>query len=116
MKNRLSAAEVGLVFSGWLGHTYPGATFLVKVDPNNGGSAHLVLSMEELTPGETIPTHRYPGSDEIRFVEVIHNRSLPRTTQASTTLVLARAYELADQRGARDRTDRPHGEGGVMIG
>jgi quercetin dioxygenase-like cupin family protein len=58
-----------LVFRGWPGHPYPGATFLLKVDPKNGGSAHLVLGTEDLAPGETIPTHRHPGSDEILFLQ-----------------------------------------------
>jgi quercetin dioxygenase-like cupin family protein len=29
----------------------------------------LVLGTEDLAPGETIPTHRHPGSDEILFLQ-----------------------------------------------
>lgn len=57
------------VFRGWPGHPGPGSTFLLKVDPKNGGSSHLVFGTEDLAPGETIPTHRHPGSDEILFLQ-----------------------------------------------
>jgi quercetin dioxygenase-like cupin family protein len=54
---------------GWPGHPDPGPTFLLKVDPKNGGSSHLVFGTEDLAPGETIPTHKHPGSDEILFLQ-----------------------------------------------
>ncbi len=57
------------VFRGWPGHPDPGSTFLLKVDPKNGGSSHLVFGTEDLPPGETIPTHRHPSSDEILFLQ-----------------------------------------------
>lgn len=44
--------------------------FILKVDPRNGGSAHLVFGTEDVPPGEGIETHRHPGSDEILF---LHN-------------------------------------------
>lgn len=57
------------VFRGWPGHPDPGSTFVLKIDPKNGGSSHLVFGTEDLPPGETIPTHRHPGSDEILFLQ-----------------------------------------------
>lgn len=57
------------VFRPWPGHPEPGATFLLKVDPKNGGSPHLVLGTEDLPPRETIPPHRHPSADELVFVQ-----------------------------------------------
>src|SRR5712692_3948245 len=57
------------VVRGWPGHPDPGETFILKVDPKNGGSSHLVFGTEDLPAGETIPAHRHPGSDEILFLQ-----------------------------------------------
>src|SRR5260370_34869523 len=35
------------VVRGWPGHPDPGETFILKVDPKNGGSSHLVLLMRD---------------------------------------------------------------------
>lgn len=43
--------------------------FILKVDPQNGGSSHLVLGMEDLPPGAKIDRHRHPGSDKILFLQ-----------------------------------------------
>jgi quercetin dioxygenase-like cupin family protein len=43
--------------------------FILKVDPRNGGSSHLVLGTEDLLPGGKIDRHRHPGSDEILFLQ-----------------------------------------------
>jgi quercetin dioxygenase-like cupin family protein len=43
--------------------------FILKVDPCNGGSSHLVLGTEDMPPGGHIETHRHPGSDEILFLQ-----------------------------------------------
>ena len=51
---------------GWLGQPAP---FILKVDPQNGGSSHLVFVTEDLPPGGKIETHRHPGSDEILFLK-----------------------------------------------
>jgi quercetin dioxygenase-like cupin family protein len=51
---------------GWLGQPAP---FILKVDPQNGGSSHLVFVTEDLPPGGKIETHRHPGSDEILFLQ-----------------------------------------------
>jgi len=43
--------------------------FILKVDPHNGGSSHLVLGTEDMPPGGKIDAHRHPGSDEILFLQ-----------------------------------------------
>lgn len=57
------------VFRGWPGHPDPGSAFILKVDPKNGGSAHLVFGTEDMAPGDSIPTHRHPNADEILFLQ-----------------------------------------------
>lgn len=47
------------------GHPEPGETFILKVDPRNGGSQHMVLLTAELAPGKDIEPHRHPNADEI---------------------------------------------------
>lgn len=42
--------------------------FILKVDPHNGGSSHLVFGTEDLQPGGRNEPHRHPGSDEILFL------------------------------------------------
>lgn len=43
--------------------------FILKVDPHNGGSSHLVLGTEDMPLGGHIDRHRHPGSDEILFLQ-----------------------------------------------
>jgi quercetin dioxygenase-like cupin family protein len=45
------------------------APFILKVDPQNGGSSHLVFGTEDLAPGAKIDPHRHPSSDEILFFQ-----------------------------------------------
>jgi quercetin dioxygenase-like cupin family protein len=52
--------------TGW--DAVPGP-FILKVDPHNGGSSHLVFVTEDVPPGATIPRHRHPGADEILFFQ-----------------------------------------------
>jgi quercetin dioxygenase-like cupin family protein len=54
---------------GWPGHPNPGETFVLKVDPKNGGSSHLVFMTASLAPGGEIVAHRHPNADEILFFE-----------------------------------------------
>ena len=51
---------------GWEGQPGP---FILKIDPRNGGSSHLVLGTEDLPAGAKIERHRHPGSDEIVFLQ-----------------------------------------------
>jgi mannose-6-phosphate isomerase-like protein (cupin superfamily) len=57
------------VLRGWPGHPDPGKTFILKVDPNNGGSKHLVFITGDIKPGVAIDAHRHPGSDEVLFLQ-----------------------------------------------
>jgi len=44
-------------------------TFMIKVSPKNNASQHLVLAIEDLGPGDTIPTHKHLGQDEIVLIQ-----------------------------------------------
>jgi quercetin dioxygenase-like cupin family protein len=57
------------VVRGWPGHPDPGETFILKVDPKNGGSSHLVLLTASIPVGKKIDTHRHPEADEILFLQ-----------------------------------------------
>ena len=52
----------------WRVESFP-APFILKVDPQNGGSSHLVFGTEDLPPGAKIDRHKHPGSDEIIFLQ-----------------------------------------------
>ena len=54
---------------GWPGHPDPKETFILKVDPKNGGSSHLVFMTANLAPGGEIVIHKHPRADEILFLE-----------------------------------------------
>lgn len=57
------------VVRGWPGHPAPGETFILKVDPKNGGSSHLVFLTAQLAAGKEIVAHRHPEADEILFLQ-----------------------------------------------
>jgi quercetin dioxygenase-like cupin family protein len=57
------------VVRGYPGHPDPGESFILKVDPKNGGSSHLVLFTADLAPGKEIEAHRHPEADEILFLQ-----------------------------------------------
>ena len=57
------------VVRAWPGHPDPGETFILKVDPKNGGSSHLVLMTADLAPGGAIHAHRHPNADEILILQ-----------------------------------------------
>jgi quercetin dioxygenase-like cupin family protein len=42
--------------------------FTLKIDPQNGGSQHLVLITSDFVPGIPIPAHKHPNADEILFL------------------------------------------------
>jgi len=42
--------------------------FLLKVDPRNNESQHLVVGTEDIAPGASIPTHKHPTEDEILLI------------------------------------------------
>jgi len=47
----------------------PEMRFILKVDPQNGASSHLVFGTEDMAPGGKIEMHKHPDSDEILFLE-----------------------------------------------
>src|SRR5215471_6058150 len=47
----------------------PTAEFMIKVDPKNGGSRHLVLGTETVPPGGQIARHKHVGQDEIVLIQ-----------------------------------------------
>lgn len=51
---------------GW--NAEPGL-FILKIDPRNGGSSHMVFGTEDVPPGASIDRHRHPGADEILFLQ-----------------------------------------------
>jgi len=44
------------------------APFILKVDRRNGGAPEFVMLTEDIPPGQGIPPHRHPHSDEIIFI------------------------------------------------
>jgi quercetin dioxygenase-like cupin family protein len=80
------------VMRGWPGHPNPGETFILKVDPKNGGSSHLVFLTGDLAPGGEIVTHRHPGADEILFVQAgtarVHLGNTVRDVHAAATVFI----------------------------
>ena len=56
------------ILRGWPGHPDPGEAFVLKVDPKNGGSSHLVFMTADIKSGGAIDTHKHPGADEILFL------------------------------------------------
>ncbi len=50
------------------------APFILKVDPKNGGSKHLVMFTEDLPPGAAIPRHRHPEAEEILILQTGRTR------------------------------------------
>src|SRR5215472_16423743 len=51
------------VMRGYPGHPEPGETFILKVDPKNGGSSHVVFMTADIRQGGAIDPHRHPGAD-----------------------------------------------------
>jgi|SRR5579872_3278969 len=44
------------------------APFILKVDRANGGAPEFVMLAEDIPPGQAIPSHHHPHSDEIIFI------------------------------------------------
>lgn len=67
-------------------------SFILKVDPRNGGSSHLVFCTEDLTPGQKIDPHRHPGADEILFLQTgtaeVHLGDKVRTAHGGATVFI----------------------------
>src|SRR2546426_4334631 len=57
------------VVRGWPGHPDPGETFILKVDPKNGGSSSLVLLSADLPPRKEKLGHQKPPPGENLFFQ-----------------------------------------------
>jgi len=77
---------------GWPGHPDPGETFILKVDPKNGGSNRLVLFTADIRPGGGIDAHRHPRADEILYFTSgtarVHVGDLVRDVHAGSTVFI----------------------------
>jgi quercetin dioxygenase-like cupin family protein len=80
------------VVRGWPGHPDPGESFVMKVDPKNGGSSHLVFMTANLAPGKEIVAHRHPDADEILFLQTgtarVHLGDTVRDVHAGATVFI----------------------------
>jgi quercetin dioxygenase-like cupin family protein len=80
------------VVRGWPGHPEPGETFVLKVDPKNGGSSHLVLMTAELAPGAEIVAHKHPSADEMLLLQTgkarVHLGNSVRVVHAGATVFI----------------------------
>jgi quercetin dioxygenase-like cupin family protein len=80
------------VVRGWPGHPQPGETFILKVDPKNGGSSQLVFFTAEIGPGGEISAHKHPGADEILFLRTgtarVHLGDAVREVHAGATIFI----------------------------
>jgi quercetin dioxygenase-like cupin family protein len=93
------------VVRGWPGHPDPGETFILKVDPKNGGSSHLVLFTASIPVGKKIDTHRHPEADEILFLQTgtvrVHLGDSVRVAHAGATVFIpAGTWISADNIGS----------------
>jgi quercetin dioxygenase-like cupin family protein len=76
----------------WPGHPDPGESFILKVDPKNGGSKRLVLFTADIRPGGAIDAHRHPHADEILYFTSgtarVHVGDLVRDVHAGSTVFI----------------------------
>jgi quercetin dioxygenase-like cupin family protein len=77
---------------GWPGHPNPGETFILEIDPKNGGSQHLVFISADIRPGGGIDAHRHPHADEILYLTSgtarVHVGDLVRDVHAGATVFI----------------------------
>ena len=95
------------IIRGWPGHPAPGETFILKVDPKNGGSAQLVFLTADIHAAGAIETHRHPGSDEILFFQSgtarVHLGNAVRVVHAGATVFIpADTWISVDNIGKED--------------
>jgi quercetin dioxygenase-like cupin family protein len=80
------------VMRGWPGHPEPGESFVLKVDPRNGGPSHLVFLTGDLAPKGEIAAHKHPSSDEILFLQTgtarVHLGDTVREVHAGATVFI----------------------------
>ena len=65
---RTSAPSTGLILAAGEGERLIrrqyGFPLVIKVDPANGGSKHMVVGTEEIPAGKSIPVHKHSHADE----------------------------------------------------
>lgn len=93
------------VVRAWPGHPDPGETFILKVDPKNGGSSHLVFMTADIRRGGAIHPHRHPDADEILFLETgtarVHLGDTVRVVhEGSTVFIPANTWISVDNIGS----------------
>jgi quercetin dioxygenase-like cupin family protein len=80
------------VVRGWPGHPSPGEAFILKVDPENGGSSHMVFMTADLAPGGEIVSHKHPEADEILYLQTgtarVHLGEVVREVHAGATVFI----------------------------
>jgi quercetin dioxygenase-like cupin family protein len=80
------------IMRGWPGHPEPGENFILKVDPKNGGSSHLVFVTADLAPGGEIAAHKHPRADEILFLQSgtarVHLGDVVRVVHSGATVFI----------------------------
>ena len=95
------------VVRGWPGHPHPGESFVLKVDPKNGGSSHLVFMTASLAPGGEIVAHRHPDADEILFFETgtarVHLGDSVRDVHAGATVFIPSGVWISVSNVGNDR-------------
>lgn len=75
------------------GHPKPGSAFILKVDPVNGHSTHLMLGTEVMAVGDDpISTHKHPDADEILLLQTgtarVHLGNAARDVHAGATVFI----------------------------
>lgn len=97
------------VVRGWPGHPDPGETFILKVDPKNGGSSHLVFMTADLAPGKEIETHRHPAADEILFLQTgtarVHLGDSVRVVHGGATVFIPAGTWISVSNIGKDHID-----------
>src|SRR5271170_1066795 len=93
------------IVRGWPGHPDPGETFILKVDPKNGGSSHLVFMTADIAPEGAIHPHRHPHADEILFLQSgtarVHLGDSVRDVHAGATVFIpANTWIAVDNTGS----------------
>jgi quercetin dioxygenase-like cupin family protein len=75
-----------------LGNKMGTTPFILKVDPGNGRSEHLIMLTEELLPGAAIPAHKHPGAEEILMLQTgtarVHLGDTVRDVTAGATVFI----------------------------
>jgi quercetin dioxygenase-like cupin family protein len=79
--------------------------FVLKVDPKNTGSQHLILFTEDLAPGASIPAHKHPEAEEILVLQTGRSRvhlgdSVREVGEGATVFIPAGTWISIDNAGA----------------